>query len=151
MLWRCNAYGLKPIFRFVCGLLSSANVIDSSDTECWGLDLLYMGECRRFPQRLAPEPADPSYLHILILSAAHIIQRNWNLTMCCPAGHKLIDVAKHYAHCRRVFTFQLRWHNCIIIIESASATVDFTIALTYSSSIILPRITSLTQCLHIRR
>jgi hypothetical protein len=65
--------------------------------------------------------------------------------MHCPAKQGLIGVANNYVHCWRVFTSQLWLHNCVIIFESASATVVFTNWSTRGSSVIPLRITWLTN------
>jgi len=143
-VWRCNASGLKSIWQFSSGLLSSANVINPSDTTCFALNLPRSVECRNCSHCLVCELAHPSYLHHSIKFASHIILRNRNLTMCCPARQCLIGVANNYVHRLRFFTSQLRQHNCIITVESASATVVFTNWLPRCSSVIPLRTTWLT-------
>jgi len=93
----------------------------------------------------AHELADPSYSDIAIPSAAHVVPRNRNLTMRYPARQGLIGVANNYAHSWRFFTCKLWQHSCIIIVDSASATMVSTNWLTCGSSVIPLRITWLTN------
>jgi hypothetical protein len=79
-----------------------------------------------------------------IWSAVHVVLRCRNLTMHCPAKSGLIGVANNYVHCWRFFTSQLSRHNCVIIFESASATLIVTNWSTRGSSVIPLRITWLT-------
>ena len=102
---------------------------------------------RGVPQVLSPLSAWACRSLVLaycITSAVHVILRVRNLTMHCPAKSGLIGVVNNYAHCWRFFTSQLWRHNCVIISESASATVAITNWWTRGSSIIPLRITWLT-------
>jgi len=70
--------------RVASGLLLSAYVINPSDTTWLGLNLPMTGECRNLSHHLLSQFADPSCLHIAVLSAAHVILYKRNLTVCCP-------------------------------------------------------------------
>jgi len=141
----CNAYGLHSTSRFASGLISPANVINPSDTACLDLDLQLTGEYHQRSHHLTHELADSSLSQIAILSAAHVVLRNRNLTLRCPSRQDLIGVVNNYAHCWRFFTSQLWRHNCIIIVDSASPIVVFTDWSTHGPSLILLRITLLTN------
>jgi len=97
------------------------------------------------PHRLPCKLADPSYMHIALSSAVHIILHTRNSTVHCPARSGIVGVANNYVHCWRFFTSQWWQHNCIIISESASYGVPMTNWVTCGPSVIPLRITWLTN------